>query len=165
MLLMLSVNLCFASTLSASKEFQILSVNGKKIEKPFFSTAKAVDLKQGIQKVSIVYNTLVRNDEGSELAKVSSQTFLVTLKVKKNKKYRLLANIDIDSLNTARKFARHPDIKVETSNGKPADFSVTLSKYKDYGFLGNIFKKDKALRISTPSPQATAKPTKSQDKK
>ena len=146
--LMVSVNACFASSLSAPYEFQLLAVNGKKIEKPFFSQAKALGLKEGPQKITVVYNTSVRNDEGNESTMVSSQAFVVTLKVKKNETYWLSSNIKLDSLKKARKFARHPRVKIETKKGKPADFYVSFAKKQDHGRLGDLYYKEDPLTAS-----------------
>jgi uncharacterized protein YccT (UPF0319 family) len=166
MLLMLSVNLCFASTLSAPYEFQILAVNGKKIEKAFFSRAKATDLKEGTQKITVVYNTTVKNDQGRESTRVSSQKFIVTLKVKKNESYWLEANSKLNSLKKAKKFARYPEVKIETKKGKAADFSVSLAKKQDHGLLGNLFYKEEALTTASANaiPKTTPMSKNTQDK-
>ena len=138
----------FASSLSIPHEFQFLAVNGEKVENGLFSKTTEVDLPVGKQRVSVIYNTTVRNDVGDGSTRVSSHPMIITINVLEDKAYKLSPKTKITSLKKAKIFSGYPEINIETEKGETPIFSVNRPQIEDYGVIGNAVKKEEKAIVA-----------------
>ncbi|WP_028863557.1 YccT family protein [Psychromonas aquimarina] len=140
-LLLLGSSNIWADSLTISKEFEFIAVNGKEVSSSLFNKINKVTLPVGLQKVAIQYKETVRDDVGNGFTPVKSSPIIVSLQVTTGGQYQLSSAEKITSLSKAKAFAKSPEVKVTDQHGKLASYSQKLSVEVDRGVIGNMIDK------------------------
>ncbi len=140
-LLLLSSSNIWADSLTISKDFEFIAVNGEEVSSSLFNKVNKVTLPVGVQKVAVQYIDTVRDDVGNGSTRVKSSPVIVSLQVTAGGEYLLSSAEKISSLTKAKAFAKSPEVKVTDQHGKLASYSQKVSTEVDRGVIGNMIDK------------------------
>ncbi|WP_019616964.1 YccT family protein [Psychromonas ossibalaenae] len=140
-LLLLGSSNIWADSLTISKEFEFIAVNGEQVSSSLFNKINKVTLPVGLQKVAVQYIDTVRDDVGNGSTRVKSSPVIISLQVTAGDEYLLSPAEKISSLTKAKAFAKSPEVMITDQHGVSASYSQKLSVEVDHGVIGNIIDK------------------------
>ena len=131
-LLYLSPTLIAESQLTISKEFNIISVNGKAQTHNLSSNSSLLKLNSGLNKIAISYESIFKS-KAEHFETIKSNIFVVSFYLPSDGRYRLL-HLKQANLKAARMFIQDPQINIIDQQGKnikskqffPASQSIDL---------------------------------------
>lgn len=115
-LLIICQPLLAQSQLTISKEFKVISVNGKNPDRKSSSKSSLLKLNSGRNKIAIAYKSFFKNNS-EQFEIIKSNIFVVSFHLPSDGHYRLL-HLKQANLKAARIFVQNPRINIINQQGK-----------------------------------------------